>query len=134
MRRRWVATLCSMAGAVLLVGVGAGAAEAGQGGGFAGSWSSIDTDGSNQVLRVTGSGKGSYGMVLYDDAASACGGAPTLFVGSGHPDGDELVMVGALACQPGGNILHGVVPIGFSYDPSDDTLTDFFGVTWTRIG
>jgi hypothetical protein len=34
-----------------------------------------------------------------------------------------------VACQPGGNILRGAVPIGFSYDPSDDTLTDFFGVT-----
>jgi len=38
-----------------------------------------------------------------------------------------------VACQPGGNILRGAVPIGFTYDPSDDTLTDFFGVTWTRI-
>ena len=134
MRRRLVATLCSLAGAALLVGVGVGTAEAKQGGVFAGRWSSIDTDGSNQVLRVTGSGNGSYGTVWHDDAASACGGAPTLFVGSGHLDGDELVMFGALACQPGGNILRGVVPIGFSYDPSDDTLTDFFGVTWTRIG
>ena len=134
MRRRLVATLCSLAGAVFIVGLGAEAAEAGQGGVFAGRWSSIDTDGSNQDLRVTGSGMGSYGMFLYDDAASACGGAPTLFVGSSHLDGDELVMVGALACQPGGNGLHGVVEIGFTYDPSDDTLTDFFGVTWTRVG
>jgi hypothetical protein len=73
-------------------------------------------------------------MVWYDDAASACGGAPTLFVGSGHMDGDELVMFGALACQPGGNVLKGVVPIGFTYDAADDTLTDFFGVTWSRVG
>jgi hypothetical protein len=68
MRRRLVAAQCSLAGAVLLVGMGSGTAEAEQSGAFAGSWSSIDTDGSNQVLRVTGSGRGSYGMAWYDDA------------------------------------------------------------------
>jgi hypothetical protein len=135
MIRRFAAILCSITGAaVLLVGVGAGPAEAKQSGVFAGRWSSVDTDGSHQTLRITGSGNGSYGMVLYDDAASVCGGAPTLFVGSGHVDGDELVMAGALACQPGGNVLHGVVQIGYSYDAGSDTLTDFFGVTWTRLG
>ena len=134
MSRRVIAILCSVVAALSLTVLGAGAAEAKQGGSYAGRWASVDTDGSNQVLRITGSGEGSYGMVLYDDAASACGGTPTLFVGSGHFDGAELVMTGSLACRPGGNVLHGVVDIGFSYDVGTDTLTDFFGVTWTRVG
>lgn len=103
---------------------------------LAGTWASIDLDGSNQTLRITGAGAPAYAMFLSDDATSgACGGPPAKLVGSGRVDGDELLMRGVLVCLPGGN------PVGreqfyfaFEHDDAADTLTDSTGVVWHRLG
>lgn len=115
----------------LVVGFGAPPAVAAQGE-LAGTWTSIDTDGSNQTLTINGSGSRVYAMSLFDDSASLCDGAPALAQGSGRVEEDQLFMLAAAVCLPGGNVLRGVINIGFSYDAGTDTLTDDFGVVWSR--
>lgn len=105
------------------------------GGPLAGTWTSVDTDGSNQTLDIAGSGARVYSMVYVDDAATdACGGDPARITGPGHVEGDGVVMVGTLTCSPGGNPLRHRIALGFAYDGSDDTLTDDFGIVWHRTG
>ena len=115
----------------LVVGLGAPPAVAAQGS-LAGDWSSIDTDGSHQTLTITGSGRRVYAMSLSDDAAGLCGGAPALAIGSGRVEEDQLLMRASAVCLPGGNVLRGVISIGFIHDAGADTLTDDFGVVWSR--
>ena len=94
---------------------------------------SVDIDGSSQQLRISGSGQGRYGTVLFDDSASqACGGAPARFVGSGSADGTTLQMTGTVVCLPGGNVLGSRITLSFVYSPTTDTLTDESGVVWYR--
>ena len=114
----------------LVAGLGASPAVAAQGS-LAGTWTSTDTDGSNQTLTITASGRRVYAMSLYDDAASLCGGAPASASGSGSVEGGTLLMHAAAVCLPGGNVLRGVIDIGFT-QASDDTLIDDFGVVWSR--
>lgn len=100
---------------------------------LSGTWTSVDTDGSNQTLDIRGSGVHVYSMSYIDDAAtSACSGDPAQIIGPGHPDGDSLTMVGSLTCLPGGNFIRSRIVIGFVYDGSADTLTDDFGIVWHR--
>jgi hypothetical protein len=100
---------------------------------LAGTWTSIDIpDGSSQTLDIRGSGARVYSMLWLDHGATACGGDPAQISGPGYPDGDDLIMVGALKCLPGGNFIRSRIAIGFVYDGSADTLTDEFGVVWHR--
>ena len=115
----------------LVVGLGAPPAVAAQGE-LAGTWTSLDTDGSNQTLTISGSGNRVYAISLFDESASLCGGAPALAHGPGRVEEDQLFMLAAATCLPGGNVLRDVIEIGFIYDAGTDTLTDDFGVVWTR--
>jgi hypothetical protein len=116
----------------IVLGLGTAPAEAAQGE-LAGTWTSVDTDGSNQTLTITGSGRRAYAVAYFDEAAnSLCDGAPAMVNGSGRVDGDTLVTRGAATCLPGGNRLRGVITIEYTYDADADTLTDGFGVVWTR--
>lgn len=115
----------------LVAGLGTPPAVAAQGN-LADTWTSIDTDGSNQTLTLTGSGNRVYAMTLFDESASLCGGAPALATGSGRVEGDQLLTRVSVVCLPGGNVLHGVIGIGFVHDAGADTLTDDFGVVWSR--
>jgi hypothetical protein len=102
---------------------------------LAGTWTSLDTDGSNQTLEIVGTGAHVYAVTYFDDeASSACGGDPARIVGPGFTDGDTITLVGALTCLPGGNHFRTRFTIAYSYDGSTDTLTDDFGVTWDRAG
>lgn len=103
-------------------------------GSLAGSWSSVDVDGSHQTLRIRGSGKPVYAMFLRDDFTSgACGGAPAKVVGHAVVHGRELLMRGTLVCHRRGNPLPGVrISFGLHHDPGNDTLTDDAGVVWRR--
>jgi hypothetical protein len=119
-------------GLVTSLVLGAPPATAAQGE-LAGTWTSIDTDGSNQTLNITWSGKGAYAVAYFDEAAGTlCGGAPAMANGSGRVDGNTLFTRGAAVCLPGGNLLHGVIGIDYTYDAASDTLTDNFGVVWSR--
>jgi hypothetical protein len=102
-------------------------------GDVAGTWTSIDHDGSNQTLDVMGSGNNVYAISLFDDSAtSACDGAPAKLVGTGVLDGEELSMRGTVVCLPGGNQFRFRIDFGFEYDAQADTLTDVTGVVWHR--
>lgn len=115
----------------LAIGLNAPPAIAAQGE-LAGTWTSIDSDGSNQTLTITGSGNRVYAISLFDDAASLCGGDPALAQGAGRVDDGQLSTRVAAVCLPKGNRLRGVIDIGFSYDEGTDTLTDDFGIVWSR--
>ena len=102
-------------------------------GDLAGTWTSIDLDGSSQQLTVNGSGSHRYSMFLYDDeATSACDGNPARLTGTGELDGDTLTMTGSLTCLPGGNALRFRIDYVFVYSAGSDTLTDDAGVVWYR--
>ena len=101
---------------------------------FAGTWVSIDGDGSTQLLAV---GRATTPAVTYEDFyASSCaaGGSPsTHFVATGRGDisGDSLWV----DFRNGGCGNHALGPfgLGFRYDGGNDTLTDDFGITWYRF-
>lgn len=100
---------------------------------FQGTWTSTDHDGSQQQLDIRGSATGLHAVRLYDDAATvACDGSPAHVQGTGDVDGNNLTLTGTLTCRPGGNPLIGRISIGFTYSPTNDTLTDESGVTWVR--
>lgn len=134
---RRIAHLCVIAALAVATALAPSAAYAptasAASGPLAATWISVDTDGSNQTLDIKGSGVHVYSMFYFDDAATGvCGGDPARVTGPGYPDGDNLTMVGALTCLPGGNVLRSRLIIGFVYDGSADTLTDDFGVVWHR--
>ena len=111
------------------------AAASAASGALTGTWASIDTDGSNQTLDITGSGRHAYSLVYVDESATtACGGNPARVTGPGFVDGSDLVMDGTLVCLPGGNVVRHRLAINFSYDTGADTLTDAFGIVWHRVG
>ena len=100
---------------------------------FQGTWTSIDVDGSNQLLTIRGSGQGRLAMFLFDDSATtACHGSPAHLQGAGMVAGTHLHMRGTLTCMPGGNPLTGRVSLGFVYHSGSDTLMDDTGVRWHR--
>lgn len=100
---------------------------------LAGTWTSIDGDGSVQTLSITGSGQTAYAMVYVDESATgACNGAPARVSGPGFVDGDGVLMFGTLVCLPGGNVFRSRITLGYEYDPGAGTLTDSFGIVWHR--
>ena len=130
MRRTLLAIVCAVLSAAFLLGTPAPATA--RTGALSGTWTSIDNDGSSQELVIRGSGQGTYAMFLVDDSATnACDGNPAMFVGTSVPD-NTLVMVGSLACLPGGNVVRSRIAIEFVYSPGADTLTDETGVVWHR--
>lgn len=121
------------AGAAVIATTGVAAAAGGGGGPLAGRWTSVDSDESTQTLDITGSGNRAYAMVYVDDAATgACGGDPARLSGPGFVDGDDVLMVAALVCLPGGNVLRERLAVGFHHDTDSDTLVDDFGIVWHR--
>jgi len=123
---------CAVIAAAAALLIPASSAEAAGGGILAGTWASIDTDGSQQALDIRGSGTVAYSMVYVDDSATVCGGDPARLSGPGYVDGDSVLMVAVLVCQPGGNVLKERLAIGFHHDTETDTLTDDFGIVWHR--
>jgi hypothetical protein len=101
---------------------------------FAGTWISIDSDGSTQALAI---GRSATPAVTYEDFfASTCeanGSPATHFVatGRGFIDGDVLWV----EFRNGGCGRHKIGPfgLGYTYDGGSDTLTDDFGITWYRF-
>jgi hypothetical protein len=124
------AVLLATASAVLAPSVAFAAS-----GTLAGTWTSIDDDGSTQTLDITGSGHHAYSMVYVDDSATgACDGNPAQISGPGFVEGEDVVMIGTLVCLPGGNDLRTRISVFFDYDTGTQTLTDSFGIVWERAG
>jgi hypothetical protein len=100
---------------------------------LAGTWVSVDSDGSNQTLDIRGSGHRVYAMTYFDESAtSACGGNPARISGPGFVDGDQVRHSGPVVCLPGGNVFESRFTVSYSYDDGTDTLTDDFGTVWHR--
>lgn len=127
----WITTLSALA----VVGAVVAAPASAKSGDFAGSWVSVDLDGSNQTLRIKGAGNHVYAMFYRDDRTSGiCGGAPAKVTGRGVAEGDALASRGTLVCLPGGNPLPGQrVATEYHYHAGTDTLTDSWGVVWRRV-
>ena len=68
---------------------------------LAGTWTSVDIDGSNQTLDIMGSGSHAYSMIYSDESATnACDGDPAVVSGPGFVDGDHFSRSGlSSACQ-----------------------------------
>lgn len=131
MKRTLLSTALSLFFAVASVAVAPSATAAD--GPLAGSWTSVDSDGSQQTLEIMGSGNHTYSMIYFDESAtSACGGDPARVSGPGFVDGDELLQIGNIVCLPGGNDFRTRIAISYVYDHGTDTLTDAFGIVWHR--
>lgn len=104
----------------------------GAAGSFSGTWTSIDNDGSSQVMTITGSGQRAYSIAVIDSAATLCGGDPAQVIGPALVVEEGLISIGTATCLPGGNVLRFRVEIAYEYDAGSDTLTDSFGVVWSR--
>ena len=99
---------------------------------FAGSWSSIDQDGSNQTLAVIRrANTDSYDLTLEDDDAQTCGGGSVDGTGVGNVAGNRLSFKIRLTCASGPK-LEFFYPL--TYYAADDTLVDRTGVVWSRMG
>jgi hypothetical protein len=96
---------------------------------FKGKWQSVDTDGSNQVLALGGGGA-TRNVTLRDDFASVCGGGVAIVRGTGTVAGDSLSGTFAVRCANGTAVPDAAIT--WEYDSVADTLTDSFGVVWTR--
>jgi hypothetical protein len=101
---------------------------------FAGTWISTDTDGSTQALVVSG---GSSPKVTYEDffaSSSANNGSPAthwVSAGTGSIDCDTLwVDFHKSGC---GAFSIGAYSDSYTYDSGTDTLTDSFGIVWSRF-
>jgi hypothetical protein len=128
-RRALVVAIAALAVQLAVAPVSASPA----GNAFAGTWQSIDTDGSSQLLIVSAGSKPS--VVYQDFYASGCdrfGGPATHWVGAGTGsiDGDLLeVWFHKSGC---GAFLMGGYGDAYLYDAGADTLTDTFGIVWSR--
>ncbi len=131
MLRTRVGLVAAIVGASL---IGMATATAGGADAFRGEWTSVDTDGSRQWLSIEGTGAaGAHAVRWIDESATAaCGGEAASVQGEGEALGDVLSVTVTLACRAGGNPLHGRIDVVFLYTAQSDTLTDGFGVTWTR--
>jgi hypothetical protein len=129
------ASLAVITLAVSLVGAPSAAAAAAGADAFRGEWTSVDTDGSRQWLWIEGTGiAGSHAVRWIDESATAvCGGDEAAVQGRGEVQGDVLNVRATLTCRPGGNPLRTRIEVEFVHATQPDTLTDGFGVTWTRI-
>ena len=125
------ASFAILIAAVLVVGAAAAPDP------FKGTWYSVDTDTSNQTMRIGGGPGSSYHVRYYDDGASVCGWT----VGASGPaasangflsaTGDVLSGSIPVYCLTSPRYLYGTSSFTFTYDPATDTLTDSpWGVVW----
>lgn len=130
--------LSAFALAATLTAFGVGSVAAGSSP-FTGSWESIDTDGSYQVMTISAAGPdGRTRLALFDSFGTVCvnvGGTSTTFHGiaDAWTDGNDLYFEWRhVGC---GNV-EAFYALGtglLQYDASGDVVHDSFGLTWTRI-
>ncbi len=100
---------------------------------FKGVWTSIDSDGSAQLLTISA---GPTPSVVYQDFyASGCdrfAGPAVHWVaaGSGEVDGSTLLV--SFHKSGCGSFLMGGYDDSFTYAVGSDTLEDSFGIVWSR--
>lgn len=87
---------------------------------FVGLWSSVDIDGSNQVLRIVPGDHGLYRLSYFDDMTSC--GFPAFAYGGALADGNELAVALPLWCLDEPPYLWVHFTFTLTYDPDTDTL------------
>ena len=113
-------------------------------GSIEGTWVTSDADGSTPTMTVQVSEAGVVEIVVLDDVASVCSGAPSTMMGTGRLEGETQLVIPApvLSCddgsQPealeGGSLDDILQDLTFTHDPDNDTLTDNLGSSWSREG
>ena len=111
---------------------------------FLGTWVTLDCDGSTPTMTIRGAGDNSVEMLVHDDYASVCSGAPSTMTGTGRLEGTTTMIVPSpvLTCDDGSGpeALSGppleeqLRDLTFVHDPESDTLTDNLGSYWNREG
>jgi len=130
---RWRLALGTLMAAMALTLALAANAVAAPSDPFKGVWTSTDTDGSHQTLSFGGSGD-TRKVHYFDDGASACGWpdiiATATLVGDATVSGSSANVDVAGQCNGTGGPLSANVT--YTYDANANTLTDSFGVIWSR--
>jgi len=106
---------------------------------FVGSYRAIDTPfGNSNMLLALGGPDASGGpsgirrVVWLDDVAtSACDGDRFLAEGVGIVDSNTISVTFEVYCGNAGNLI-GEDVVEFTHDPAAGTLTDSYGVVWSR--
>lgn len=98
---------------------------------FKGLWVSIDDDGSIQLLSVS---SGAEPTVVYEDFyASVCPGpAPKHWVAAGNGEIAGNVLSVTFRKSGCGTFGAGGYTDWYAYDAGADTLTDSYGIVWSR--
>jgi len=109
-----------------------------------GTWVTTDGDGSTPTGTISISSDGVVEIVVLDDFASVCSGAPSTMTGTGRFESDTELVIQApvLTCDDGTEpqALSGppleeqLRDLTFTYDPESDSLTDSLGSAWNREG
>ena len=109
-----------------------------------GTWVTSDADGSTLTMTVQVSSEGVVEIMVEDDLASVCSGAPSTMTGTGRLEGETQLVIPApvLTCDDGSQpeALSGppleeqLQNLRFTYDAEGDTLTDDLGSSWSREG
>jgi hypothetical protein len=109
---------------------------------FVDTWVNTDLDGSTQTMVVRASGEDAYEIVVRDDSATVCSGAPSTMTGTGRLDGArELVIPSPVfTCDDGSEpkvesglpLEEQLRNLTFVHDPDADILTDNSGLVWDR--
>jgi hypothetical protein len=110
---------------------------------FLGTWVNSDPDGSTQTMSIRAAEDGVLDIVMHDDAATVCSGAPSTTTGTGRLEsaGELVIPSPVLTCDDGnepedlGPPLEEVLRnMTFVHNPETDVLTDNFGLVWEREG
>ena len=132
--RKLTSLAAALAMAMTLVSTASAAATP-----FTGSWESIDTDGSYQLMTISGaSPTGRTRMALFDSFGSVCvnvGATSTSFHGLADATTTGNVLEFSWRHVGCGDI-EAFFELGggtLVYDAASDTMADSFGITWTRI-
>ncbi len=130
MNRRFVAAAAAL---LIAIAIPAAAVAAPTASPFAGRWVSVDTDGSSQLLIVSG---GARPAVVYQDFyASSCdinAGPATHWVAAGRGTIEGDLLTANFVKSGCGTFLQGGYQDWYFYDGGSDTLTDGFDIVWTR--
>lgn len=130
MNRRFVAAAAAL---LLAIAIPAAAVAAPTASPFAGTWVSTDFDGSSQLLLVSGGARPS--VVYQDFYASGCdthASPATHWVAAGRGTIEGDVLVANFVKSGCGTFGQGGYEDSYVYDAGADTLTDSFGIVWTR--
>jgi hypothetical protein len=108
---------------------------------FEGTWTSLDVDGSSQVMVIERIAGDEHEIVVHDDAATVCAMAPSTVTGRGQVRTlTELVVDAEIDCDDGttpaltGADFELLAAFRFVHDPEQDELVDSTGVLWEREG